>query len=1418
MSDRETPKPQQSKGQPTSTAHPETDERPMEEDLTPPIDLSPDDAALKTSYDDDAAGEPEIITDDDFIDDNPTLNLTHEMTVDPAQRLSGERVDADDPGYEPEIIENDEFIDDNPTLNLTAEMAVPPRETPKEGPELAAGLFDVVDDDDQDDEPQSDFFLDIDALGQGDEELPESWPESWDDDSDNFDYGTSLPIPPGSVKGEAASTVGASAGPASTEADGITGDADSPSANAEASPPPKVGAPGDSFGDEALPNPVSAVSSEPSIDSDSGKISPEDSFDEITPEPLPPSVPKGHSPPPQTPAFAETDGPVALSPRTETAPAPARSDLSKSQTGAPESGGIETPENPRSQAPNIVQGATESESPTVNAEASDDLDGFDDEFDFESVIDEREEAGAPFAVADEKPSVRDEDDDSGEILMTTPVEIPPPSDNQRRAEAEDQPDGNADQQNEPSKEPSKEPSGEDDESPLDLPASAVVPPSGDALMDSEDDITLDLPPGNIVNAREEPVSAEASPDNFEDEGDDVTFDLPPRNIRGAEWVEGDSLPPPEEGDDDTFDLPPRNVINPQPDELDIPDLAANIAESAAPMAEAPPAEFPAEAPVEQGADTRPDGDAPPRQSPDLPEGDEAWGGIPVDDDADLLDDPFDLDSVINAALGDEYAQAAIIDSSRDGYVASPGTEQFDKDLDGAFDALAEPRPNPDESASAHAEADDDDIPDIESAIEYVLKDEEDQEAPEWEASALPAAEVESPPAPRPLPEPDIEARMLMDDEEEDDDAPMVLGEDMVVEAEPAGDFDNLVEEALEAEIETSPEVLPDAEKPKPGEELRYYDPNEHETLILSGDETPAAQARTVRQGVLPDGAAQGFVEISGDDDGAEPSVVGEDEDFPLRPDAEEDEGEDIDAAIEDALQDEKEQTLILEDGIPPDPAAEESPHVPDAPDLDGDVELDEDDEDVLDLDAQTVVAPPEFRRTGETSALEDDVLAVENQLPDEDHGDDEDEDVLDLSAQTVVAPPEFRKALPERAEAEDDLPALDNELPDEDDDEEGVLDLNAQTMVAPPEFRGGKAEPSDAEEGVLVSENAFLGDEAEDDGVLDPDTWMGAGTIIQPRDAGDEFEVDLGGEYASTEIDEEQTLVLPQSQLPGMLPRHGLVGGLSGQRDEGDEDEVFDLDAGTIILPRDVEEPDDVGEAPGGTLTSPDEVVDLNTAAIHEKSADMLDASTVIGKEDTQTPPSAVSSEAYPEGSEYPSGGLLDFDADIDKVLADPQRPTDVDEATEAIEEAAFTGDAEEPEEAHQWPAADFLSVLEKEMRPDYNEEEDAETGHRAVSDMAIEAGEDAADRRKRHALHGQAGEMEDMKRLFKEAAVNVLDEQYFSMGPDKIEAVLERVIEHIFTDRFEKLFSDAVERAVHAEMRQIRKEVFERFFIEEGA
>lgn len=425
----------------------------------------------------------------------------------------------------------------------------------------------------------------------------------------------------------------------------------------------------------------------------------------------------------------------------------------------------------------------------------------------------------------------------------------------------------------------------------------------------------------------------------------------------------------------------------------------------------------------------------------------------------------------------------------------------------------------------------------------------------------------------------------------------------------------------------------------------------------------------------------------------------------------------------------------------------------------GDLSDGEDDDDVIDLGALGAPAPG-FQ---EQDFQEQDAFEAE----------------ADRDAETVIAPP-----------LGDDEPISTGEpisLSEDDLAAEDPVDRDAATVFMPAGPSGIRATPSPSGTAGAGSPDRS-GDRFEDEESLDRD----ADTVYMPAGVDDETEIpglapDSGAEdfetfrlspdrdkdgQSSAKSDDAPDAVSGdwESSLDGGIP----AGGFSDlDRPAVEEEEAVDPNAETMFFSGWADEDEGEEENGGANLTA----------------LELLDSISGLPDPGDEGGPEDDELEALEDDSAIPGG----MDALYDLIGAGQAAETDF-------------GSDSEPDSGDKSPAT---------------EPKAEEAGDRAASESGAERTEETGAAEKKPAeaaaesslsenASGRSGGQNAVALPEARRRGDSGEERCFSITPDQMQTILERVVDKIFSEKIEKILTDVIERAVADEMRKLESYFFE--------
>jgi len=346
----------------------------------------------------------------------------------------------------------------------------------------------------------------------------------------------------------------------------------------------------------------------------------------------------------------------------------------------------------------------------------------------------------------------------------------------------------------------------------------------------------------------------------------------------------------------------------------------------------------------------------------------------------------------------------------------------------------------------------------------------------------------------------------------------------------------------------------------------------------------------------------------------------------------------------------------------------------------------------------------------------------------------------------------------------------------------GFLDIGPETLVA-------MGREFEAKSGAAADATLALGNMPDDD----EDDVIDLGALVSPAGIDDETEAPGAGSDSEAEDFEmfqltpepdkedeataqpdaptEEFSVERESSADGGIPAGGFSD-LDRPAPEDDDGDAVDADAETLFMSmsdwdaeEDAEEDDDGGLS---ALELLDSISGLPDPGAETGSEDGSDDGDIRPPDDDA--PFSVPPFSDPMEELY---GLLETGrvagSDLGPDLGSDREKTEATEAEREFETKAGTAEAK--------PAGT------DEIAPDSDPSEKAADGN------AVALPEARSEARRR----GDSGE-----------------ERCFSITPDQMQTILERVVDKIFSEKIEKILTDVIERAVADEMRKLESYFFE--------
>ena len=489
---------------------------------------------------------------------------------------------------------------------------------------------------------------------------------------------------------------------------------------------------------------------------------------------------------------------------------------------------------------------------------------------------------------------------------------------------------------------------------------------------------------------------------------------------------------------------------------------------------------------------------------------------------------------------------------------------------------------------------------------------------------------------------------------------------------------------------------------------------------------------------------------------------------------------------------------------------------------------DDDDEGVLELDEETIVAPPDFyeQTVGIGKLLDDDSVPPAPEADQEEgmitldeetvmeqpdlyeqtigigklfESEEDGDDILDLDDETMIAPPDaFDETI--------GLGALSEETAkSEEEDFDAVVDLDAETIIsftetddedikAPGQPETDEAE--DAEEDVidLEAEGMIADDEGEAETGIAPDediieteenAEMFEERVVDHTPAASDFPDDppdlsppIGEDIDTSPLEE---LDLDEEHLDSDMPIESLD--KIPEEDQMTEPIRFPEDAGDAAtavadagrIEDDETESLDLDDIIEKTTIDKEDIFDLDESAapIVEKTSELsgIDGESVL--ESGSIPDAATESpDAMPESFEEPTGAADGVDAALD---APPPGPLDADRSDM------------DPEEER-----DILDLLDMDLEG----AADAET---VAEDTEIPPDLESEP----HPVTTPAESPYAAATTEEESAETLA--AFDGVSPEAFEAALERVIKKVFEEKIESVLFNAVEKVVSREIQKLK-------------
>jgi|GEM_PF-3252053 len=505
-------------------------------------------------------------------------------------------------------------------------------------------------------------------------------------------------------------------------------------------------------------------------------------------------------------------------------------------------------------------------------------------------------------------------------------------------------------------------------------------------------------------------------------------------------------------------------------------------------------------------------------------------------------------------------------------------------------------------------------------------------------------------------------------------------------------------------------------------------------------------------------------------------------------------------------------------------------------DIDVDLELAEkvfekaeDEDDISDLNAATIIAPPEYQakraepilEAEEDSNLSD--IDVDLELAEKvfEKADDED-DISDLNAETIIALPE-QSAESLRKDKDNgnllDIDVVDLELDEEvsakAEDEDDISDLNAETIIAPPEHQIKHAEPihQDKDDGNLLDIDVDMeldeevSEKAEDDDISD----LNAETIIAPpeyqvkraepihqdKDDGNLLDIDIDSDIVETAENEviselnAETIIALAEDIPSPHPPEKNVLDIS-------EDDIFELAPETIISSAHSDSTTDISSS------NQDSTTDISACQPNTVIGKMLETESIADRE-LETVILPRENKAIEIRDKI---NLLKNSVQKKKVAKEiseelerlPVRKENLVESVQKLsEESPSDIDILDGEELRD-DEKDLLKFLEMDLVPldiPPETEKKKEPDNKDLEEDEYVPIEQII----KNPHEGEGTVIEDMFRQIEPYEAKGESPFYISITPEQMEAALERVIQKVFSEKIEHIVTQVIEKTFTEEL-----------------
>jgi len=433
---------------------------------------------------------------------------------------------------------------------------------------------------------------------------------------------------------------------------------------------------------------------------------------------------------------------------------------------------------------------------------------------------------------------------------------------------------------------------------------------------------------------------------------------------------------------------------------------------------------------------------------------------------------------------------------------------------------------------------------------------------------------------------------------------------------------------------------------------------------------------------------------------------------------------------------------------------------------------DDDDEAISDLNAETIIAPPEYQAKSANLLLENEEdsrlsdIDVDLELAEKvfEKADDED-DISDLNAETIIALPE-QPAESLRKDKDDgnllDID-IDPELAEEVSDEEAISDLNAETIIAPPEHQAKSAE-----------------------------------LIHQDNDDGNLLDIDIDSDIVETaekEVISElnaETIIALAEDVPSLQQPEKNVSDIS-------EDDIFELAPETIISSLHSDSITDISSS------HQDSATDISSCQPNTAIEKMLEHDSVADRElETVILPKAVKDVEIPAKINLlnkDSAPKKDFAQEISEEIERlPVRKEHLVGSVQKLSEESPSDieilDGEELRDDEK----DLLKFLEMDLVPldiPPETEKKREPDNKNLEEDEYVPIEEII----KNPQEGEGTVISDMIRPIDSYEAKGESPFYLSITPEQMEAALERVIQKVFSEKIEHIVTQVIEKTFTEEL-----------------